>query len=532
MSNTPIDFFCSSCGQSLSAPPELFGQSIACPACNAALTVPCGPNPAQPNPPPAAPQGYRGPSASVASCPTTPRPGVQPARKTAGSPITKNPQKKPLVTVVVAVVAITATCVLFMMFPQLASGMKRITDSAAPSMLTEHGNKERAASVTKSMIGEDLKSPISAVYSDFKIIKAEHPYYQTAITVDAQNGFGAMIRTSFICVFQLGDGDKYSHIPGASIQKFPSRYTMDSLDHPDGLLASILQSQRSVGGWPSSAQSEQPATVDKSEPNEKNAKPPVGPVSPRPVSTPAPSGTNGITGSSTPEQTNGKPSQTTNGSEDSGKPPDTGKNIAAAPPIVDGPPDDIVRTGISHYDPSNPNIPYRRGQSLRSLGTPGIARDTVMYPIKVGDNSPIYFFQDSFGDWQVFTGVGILPLASKRPMGKNVPNVGTTPPEGQKSVPPVGDNGVVKESKSVAELNGDLAVIETKIKSERQRWQQAENTIHRLTDNHHSYLKPGTPQYVQCEQATLVKDEIQKGAPDLNAEKARLEAMIKDLESK
>jgi len=89
-----------------------------------------------------------------------------------------------------------------------------------------------------------------------------------------------------------------------------------------------------------------------------------------------------------------------------------------------------------------------------------------------------------------------------------------------------------QESKSLSELKGDLAVIETKIKSERQRWQQAENTIHRLTDNHHSYLKPGTPPYVQCEQATLVKDEIQKGAPDLNAEKARLEAMIKDLESK
>jgi hypothetical protein len=35
-----ISLFCPSCGQNLSAPPEFFGQSIACPACNVAVSVP------------------------------------------------------------------------------------------------------------------------------------------------------------------------------------------------------------------------------------------------------------------------------------------------------------------------------------------------------------------------------------------------------------------------------------------------------------------------------------------------------------
>lgn len=38
-----VHFFCSSCGQSLSATPELFGQSIACPSCQAPITVPLAP---------------------------------------------------------------------------------------------------------------------------------------------------------------------------------------------------------------------------------------------------------------------------------------------------------------------------------------------------------------------------------------------------------------------------------------------------------------------------------------------------------
>ena len=89
-----------------------------------------------------------------------------------------------------------------------------------------------------------------------------------------------------------------------------------------------------------------------------------------------------------------------------------------------------------------------------------------------------------------------------------------------------------QKSIRLAELKGELAALDSKIQSERQRWQEAENLIHRLTNNHRIYLRPGTNEYNQCARAAEVIQEVEKGAPVLKSDKARLEATIGELGGK
>jgi hypothetical protein len=82
----------------------------------------------------------------------------------------------------------------------------------------------------------------------------------------------------------------------------------------------------------------------------------------------------------------------------------------------------------------------------------------------------------------------------------------------------------------IAELKGELAAVDTKIQSERQRWQDGTNLINRLTNFKRTPVREGSQQYHQCMAASRVIQEVEAGAPALKAEKARLEAMIKSLE--
>ncbi len=84
----------------------------------------------------------------------------------------------------------------------------------------------------------------------------------------------------------------------------------------------------------------------------------------------------------------------------------------------------------------------------------------------------------------------------------------------------------------VAELKGELAVIDTKIQTERERWQEGVGVINRLTNFKKTPVREGSPQYHQCMAASRVIKEVEAGAAGLKAEKARLEAMIQSLERK
>ena len=82
----------------------------------------------------------------------------------------------------------------------------------------------------------------------------------------------------------------------------------------------------------------------------------------------------------------------------------------------------------------------------------------------------------------------------------------------------------------LAELKGELAKVNTQIESERARWTEALNTINQLTNFKKTPVKEGSPAYHRCMAASKVIHEVETGATTLKAEKARLEASIKELE--
>lgn len=92
------------------------------------------------------------------------------------------------------------------------------------------------------------------------------------------------------------------------------------------------------------------------------------------------------------------------------------------------------------------------------------------------------------------------------------------------------DDAAESPEERLAELKGELAEVNATIESERRRWQQALDTINRLTNFKTRPVVEGSPQYHQCLAASKVIQEVEEGAPELKAKKARLEAVIEELE--
>lgn len=84
----------------------------------------------------------------------------------------------------------------------------------------------------------------------------------------------------------------------------------------------------------------------------------------------------------------------------------------------------------------------------------------------------------------------------------------------------------------IAELKADLAEVETKIQSERDRWKASINVINQLTNFKKTPVREGSPQYHQCMEASRIINEVESGAANLKAQRARLEAMIQSLENR
>jgi hypothetical protein len=87
------------------------------------------------------------------------------------------------------------------------------------------------------------------------------------------------------------------------------------------------------------------------------------------------------------------------------------------------------------------------------------------------------------------------------------------------------------ETKSkLAELKGELAAVNAKIDSERARYQSNLGIINKLTNFKRTPVREGTQAYFQCVEASKQIKDVENGVPGLKAEKAKLEATIKELE--
>lgn len=87
-----------------------------------------------------------------------------------------------------------------------------------------------------------------------------------------------------------------------------------------------------------------------------------------------------------------------------------------------------------------------------------------------------------------------------------------------------------KATSELAQARADLAEVNSRIDSERRRFSEALNTINTLTKNKTMPVKEGSSQHRACEAASRIINEVEQGAGELKAKKARLEALVEELQ--
>jgi hypothetical protein len=127
--------------------------------------------------------------------------------------------------------------------PKAGSAQNAPSQAKQPSLVDRLLNNpdERAKSCAKTLVLKNIKAPSTATFPDCQIVYSQHPWYQVSVLVDAQNSFGAYIRSSFVCTIELGEGDKFSYMPGAGIQE---------LDESMIQLGGVLEGIRAASHWP------------------------------------------------------------------------------------------------------------------------------------------------------------------------------------------------------------------------------------------------------------------------------------------
>lgn len=82
----------------------------------------------------------------------------------------------------------------------------------------------------------------------------------------------------------------------------------------------------------------------------------------------------------------------------------------------------------------------------------------------------------------------------------------------------------------IAELKGELAVVDQKIEAERKRWMDASDAINRLTNNRTQPVIRNSPEHQRLYEAQVIMKDVEEKAPGLKEQKAKIEATLKVLE--
>ncbi len=223
-----LKFSCPLCGQHLFANEELFGTILSCPACSNEITVPY--NEAAPIVPPEPPptEILRDRDQGDSPLPPTTKLDTQSAR----------PRKLEAIFAALFIGAFV--------FSQFSGGTAAKKSEKEVETVSQGA---RAEGVTQQVVSESLKAPSTAGFVDFRILDQNGPYFQTYIGVDAQNAFGAYIRSYFVCVFKLEDGGRFTR------DKLSVVYEVESFDHgvikgPSDPEKEMMDFQKSSLGWP------------------------------------------------------------------------------------------------------------------------------------------------------------------------------------------------------------------------------------------------------------------------------------------
>lgn len=82
----------------------------------------------------------------------------------------------------------------------------------------------------------------------------------------------------------------------------------------------------------------------------------------------------------------------------------------------------------------------------------------------------------------------------------------------------------------VAELKGELAVINSKIDVERKRWKEASDLINAITNNGTQPVIRNSPEHVRMYEAQVIMKDVEAKAPGLKEQKTKIEETLKALE--
>lgn len=70
---------------------------------------------------------------------------------------------------------------------------------------------DSAKSIAEDIVGRQLRAPSTASWVGTKVVAEQYPHYVVHVVVDSQNGFGAMIRDSFLTAFEITDMNDNSY---------------------------------------------------------------------------------------------------------------------------------------------------------------------------------------------------------------------------------------------------------------------------------------------------------------------------------
>ena len=83
------------------------------------------------------------------------------------------------------------------------SGKNQSDQAGSSARPRAKSQAERVESITQQIVTTSLSSPSTATFTEFRVIDQSGAFFQTYIGVDSQNGFGARVRSYFVCAFKL-----------------------------------------------------------------------------------------------------------------------------------------------------------------------------------------------------------------------------------------------------------------------------------------------------------------------------------------
>jgi len=128
-------------------------------------------------------------------------------------------------------------------------------DSAEATGMNVSANPEdeRATSAAKTLVYKNLKAPATARWASATVVARKPPRFVVHVLVDAQNSFGALIRSSYLVAVTLEGGEQFSFMPMSALQ--------ECSDPPS---EAEVQAMSSLNGWdePNTAPTAPTASVE------------------------------------------------------------------------------------------------------------------------------------------------------------------------------------------------------------------------------------------------------------------------------